>query len=45
MIGRWIVEINGALGETQAEDLGVKINIALRIARNGRDMMNTVKFH
>src|SRR6202521_707336 len=45
MIGRWIVEVHGALGKAQAEDLSVKIGVALRIARDGSDMMNPAKFH
>ena len=45
MIGRWIVKVDGALGQAQAEDLGVKIHVALRIARDGSDMMNSAKFH
>ena len=45
VIGRWIIEIDSALGQAQAEDLGVKIHVALRIARDGSDMMNSAKFH
>jgi hypothetical protein len=45
MIGRWIVKVDSALGQAQAEDLSVKIHVALRIARDGSDMMNSAKFH
>ena len=45
MIGRWIIEVHAALGKAQAEDLSVKIDVALRIARDGSDMMNPAEFH
>ena len=45
MIGRWIVKVDSALGQAQAEDLGVKIHVTLRIARDGSDMMNPEEFH
>src|SRR5437870_3916454 len=45
MISRGIVKIDGALSKSQSEDLGVKINVTLRIARDGGDMMDAPKFH
>ena len=45
MVSRWIVEIDGAFGETQPECLSIKINVALRIAGNGGDMVNPLKLH
>src|SRR2546423_9515612 len=45
MIGRWVIEIYCPLGEAKAKNVGVKIDIVLRIARDGSDMMNAAKFH
>lgn len=45
MIRARIVEVDRAFHEPQAKDLGIKIEIALRIGRDRSDMMNTEKFH
>jgi hypothetical protein len=45
MIRRRIVEINCSFNKAKSENLSVKIEIALRIARDGRDVMNAKKFH
>ena len=45
MVCARIVKIDGALHQTQSEKLRIKIEIALRIACDRSDMMNTEKFH
>src|SRR5947209_12021065 len=45
MVSRGIVEIDCPLGEPKPQKLRVKINIALGIAGDRGDMMNTVEFH
>src|SRR6266576_3034689 len=45
MIASWIVEINGALDQSQAEHLRIKIQIALRVTGDRGNMMNAVQFH
>jgi hypothetical protein len=45
MIGRRIVEVHRALGETKPQNSGVKIDVLLRIAGNSGDVMDTAKFH
>ena len=44
MIRRGVVEINCSLNKAKSENLSVKIEIALRIARDGGDVMNAKKF-
>ena len=39
MIRRWIVEVDGELDKSQAENTGVEIYVRLRIAGNGGDMV------
>ena len=43
MVGIWIVEVDGELHQPQAQQTGVEIDILLRIAGDGCDMMNTMK--
>jgi hypothetical protein len=35
-----IIEVDGALDETQTQDTGVKVDIALRVAANCRDVVD-----
>ena len=45
MIAPRIVEIHGPFDQTQAERLGVKVEIALRISRDGSDVMDAGAAH
>ena len=45
VIRRRVVEINCSFNKAKSENLPVKIEIALRIARDGGDVMNAKKFH
>jgi hypothetical protein len=45
MIRARIVKVDRAFHEPQPKDLGIKIEIALRIGRDRSDMMNAEKFH
>src|SRR3954471_8116125 len=42
MIGTRIVEVDGAFDQAKPEELGIKIQIALRITGNRGDVMDTV---
>ena len=39
VVGARVVEVDGALEKAQAQDLGVEVEIAPGVARNGRDMV------
>src|SRR5688572_33508714 len=41
VIGAGIVEVDGQLHESEAEDLRVEVEIALRVAGDRRDVMKT----
>jgi hypothetical protein len=41
VIGRGVVEVDRSLDEPQAKDSGVEVEIALRVAGDTGDMMNT----
>src|SRR5947207_15824216 len=45
VIGRWIIEIDSALGQAKSDALGVKIDLAMRNARDGRDKKNSTKLN
>ena len=45
MVSRWIVEIDRALGKAKSEHSGIKIDVSLRIACDGGDMMKAAQFH
>jgi hypothetical protein len=45
VICAWIVEIDGLLHEAQAQRLAVEINIALRIRRDERDVVQALNGH
>ena len=45
MVAAWVVEIDGALDETQTQRLGIKIEIRLRIARDRGDVMDASAAH
>jgi hypothetical protein len=39
VVGAGIVEVDGALDQAEAEDLGVEVEVALRVRRDGGDMV------
>jgi|SRR6266404_5921916 len=45
VIRRRVVEVDRAFHQTQTEYLSIEVEVTLRIARDGRDVMNAKKFH
>ena len=45
MVGARVVEVYGSLYQSQTEEVGVEIEIPLRITRNRGNVMNPMQLH